>query len=66
MALDWCNMPARPTHSFSGTFDSIPISNGLGWLASGGLDRSVKVSLAHTHKRRSHDNHPCVSPRYGT
>lgn len=47
MALDWCGMPARSTHSFSAAPDNTSIGNGLGWLASGGLDRSVKVSCAY-------------------
>jgi WD repeat-containing protein 24 len=39
LALDWCNSPI--VHG-TGDGGSGP-GNGMGWLASGGLDRCVKV-----------------------
>jgi|ERR1700722_446260 len=38
MALDWCNAPSSITKGATG------LSDGLGWIVSGGLDRCVKVS----------------------
>lgn len=37
-ALDWCNVPALHNISTSDTNAA-----GLGWILSGGLDRTVKV-----------------------
>ena len=46
MDLNWCNASSGPTsHTGSGTGDTGGVSGNLGWIASGGLDRRVKVSL---------------------
>ena len=44
LTLEWCSSPATVgLHGDGG------VMNGMGWLASGGLDRSVKVTSFFFH-----------------
>ncbi|KAG6810839.1 hypothetical protein H0H92_010103, partial [Tricholoma furcatifolium] len=42
-SLDWCTRTATSTTTTSSTTGADQGNNGMGWLVSGGLDRSVKV-----------------------
>lgn len=45
-ALDWCSSTASSNSNNTPMIGPIdPTGNGLGWLVSGGLDKTVKVSV---------------------
>lgn len=45
-SLDWCNSPGNNSYIGSGGSGvSESVGSGLGWIASGGLDRCVKVRI---------------------